>query len=78
MHLAEVMLLALASRPISRTWFRWNLGIVAVMLFGSVVTGFHYLIDGYAGIALAVLAWWAGNRIYSRTRPVRISPAASI
>ncbi len=67
MHLAEVMLLTLASRPISRRWFRWNLGLVAVMLLGSVVTGYHYLIDGWAGIALALGAWWAGNRRYRST-----------
>ncbi len=76
MHLAEMTLLALASRPISHVWFRWNLALVAVMLFGSVVTGFHYLLDGYAGIALALLSWWAGNRMYPG-EPVRILAAAS-
>jgi hypothetical protein len=33
-------------------------GIFAlVILLGSMITGWHYLIDGLAGIALAVL-WW--------------------
>ena len=28
------------------------------ILIGSVVTGWHYLIDGLAGIALASLCYW--------------------
>lgn len=33
-----------------------------VILIGSVVTGWHYLIDGIAGIALAAFSYWAGTR----------------
>lgn len=35
-----------------------------VILIGSVVTGWHYLIDGIAGIALAVACYWAGSRAW--------------
>ena len=42
---------------------RW-LGILftvnlAVILFGSVHLGWHYAVDGYAGILIALAAWWA-------------------
>jgi hypothetical protein len=34
-------------------------GIFALVIFlGSMITGWHYLIDGLAGIALALLWWW--------------------
>jgi hypothetical protein len=29
----------------------------------SVATGWHYALDGYAGIALAQLCWWAARRL---------------
>ncbi|HUO85206.1 MAG TPA: phosphatase PAP2 family protein, partial [Thermoanaerobaculia bacterium] len=51
------------SRRCSQRWFRINLVLVAVMLIGSVITGYHYLIDGWAGIALAAGCWWAATRV---------------
>jgi hypothetical protein len=34
-------------------------GIFAAAIFlGSMITGWHYLIDGLAGFALALLCWW--------------------
>ena len=47
-------------------WMRrvWRAGqvifgvFVVAILIGSVVTGWHYLIDGIAGIALACLCYW--------------------
>src|SRR5262249_25056206 len=62
LHVALVALFAFASRPVSRSWYRINLLFVFLMVLGSVVTGYHYLLDGIAGIALAGLCWWAGQR----------------
>ncbi|TIN21837.1 MAG: hypothetical protein E5Y31_19780 [Mesorhizobium sp.] len=31
---------------------------VALILFGSVYSGWHYAIDGYVSIALVILIWW--------------------
>ena len=42
--------------------------LVVWILFGSVVTGWHYLIDGLAGIALAYVCYRAGLRITPMTR----------
>jgi hypothetical protein len=64
LHLAVVTVFAVASRWTSRPWFVGNALAVLVMLIGSVVTGYHYLIDGWAGIALGLLACWMGRRLF--------------
>jgi membrane-associated phospholipid phosphatase len=33
--------------------------VTVLTLFASVVTGWHYAIDGYVGILIAALCWWA-------------------
>ena len=53
-------------------WFRrlWQTGqvifaiFVLVIFLGSVITGWHYLIDAYAGLLLAVAAYWPAARIF--------------
>ncbi|MBL8791201.1 MAG: phosphatase PAP2 family protein [Rhizobiales bacterium] len=58
MHNASALLFALA------TWRRSRgLGIAfavycAIILIGSVHLGWHYAVDGYAGLLLAALCWW--------------------
>jgi hypothetical protein len=64
LHIAVVTLFAAACRSLSRTWFAFSVGVVVLMLVGSVLTGYHFLIDGYAGILLALGAWWAGRRLH--------------
>ena len=59
MHNASTLLFALATWKRSRA-----LGIAfaiytAIILIGSVHLGWHYAVDGYAGLALAALCWWA-------------------
>jgi hypothetical protein len=45
--------------------------VASVLTFlGSLVTGWHYAVDGYAGAALAVLAYWAARRL----EPVEETP----
>lgn len=55
-------------------------GIFAVVIFiGSIVTGWHYLIDGLAGALLAALCYAVATRQYdiSRKRFFRYAPADS-
>ena len=66
MHLAVTGLFAMASRGVSRTWFRANLLLLAIMIIGSVVTGYHYLIDDYAGLLIAAGMWFLSRRYFSR------------
>lgn len=66
LHLAVVTLIALASRQLSRTWFVFNVLVVLLMLIGSVVTGYHYLLDGWAGILIGAAVWKAGLLLFRR------------
>ncbi len=69
-------LFALASRQVSRGWFRLNLLLVLVMLLGSVVTGYHYLVDGWGGILLALGTWFLGRLMYEPISVARGLPLA--
>ena len=64
LHLAVVTLFAAASRSVSRAWFVANVVVVVLILIGSVVTGYHYLVDGWAGIALGLGAFALGRRLF--------------
>lgn len=66
LHAAVVTLYAAASRRVSRTWFHVNLLVIAAIVLGSVITGYHYLVDAWAGIALALALWWACARYFER------------
>jgi hypothetical protein len=56
-------------------WMRklWTYGqivfgvFVLVIFLGSIITGWHYLVDGLAGMLLAALAYWMASRVF-RTR----------
>lgn len=69
LHLAVVTVFAVASRRVSPRWFLGNLVVVFVMLVGSVVTGYHYLVDGWAGILLALGACALGRRLFPDLPP---------
>lgn len=68
LHIGLLTLFALASRSVSRSWYRVNLLLLLLMVLGSVVTGYHYLVDSPAGAALAALCWFAGCRL-TRSAP---------
>jgi hypothetical protein len=42
------------------------LAFLALMLLGSVHLGWHYAIDGYAGIAGTIVLWWGCGRLLRR------------
>lgn len=61
LHVAYVTLLAIAARHVARFGFAIAIIAVALMQIGSVITGYHFMIDGYAGIAIAAGSWWLGS-----------------
>ena len=71
MHNASAALFALAFWKVNRPlgWF-FTL-YAAVILIGSVHLGWHYAIDGYAGIAIALGSWWLAAPLarYFTSRP---------
>ena len=52
------------------------LGASVLTFVGSIVTGWHYAVDGYAGAALACFAYWAARRLEPVASPER-GPVAS-
>lgn len=63
MHVASSVLLALFCFRISR-WLGIALSAFAVcMMIGSVLLGWHYAVDGYAGALIAVAAWTVAGRL---------------
>jgi hypothetical protein len=63
LHVASSCGFYLLARARNR-WLGWLFFVFLVlMLLGSVHLGWHYAIDGYAGLAGAVLIWWACGRL---------------
>ena len=66
-------------------WFRrlWQTGqvlfaIFVLMIFlGSVITGWHYLVDSYAGLLLAVASYWPFARVIRLREWVRLRRAVA-
>lgn len=74
LHVAYVALLAIAARHVARPAYLLALLAVLLMQFGSVITGYHFMIDGYAGIAIAAGSWWLAGATASISLPPRRSP----
>ncbi len=63
LHNASAALMALAAWKMNRTAGILLTLFAVIILIGSVHLGWHYAIDGYAGIALAVSLWWVSGPI---------------
>lgn len=58
LHVAVVALIALFFSPVSPILGVIGAVYTVIMLIGSVLLQWHYAVDGYAGIALALIVWW--------------------
>ena len=63
LHVAFHWLFALQARPLGRGLTALFALMTLLTFVGSLRTGWHYAVDGYAGVALATLAWWAARRL---------------
>lgn len=64
LHVGLVALYALFLSG-SRRWVVWCAWIyVLLVLTGSCVTGWHYLVDGIAGIGMAAVAWFLARLLF--------------
>lgn len=72
MHLATSTLMALYAFRHSRALGLAMCVFVAIILIGSVYLGWHYAVDGYAGILLGIAGWYFGWRlaVWSHRKPV--------
>jgi hypothetical protein len=71
LHVAVFVLYGLWGRLIHRAWFYWN-ALVGVLIFiGSMLTGYHYLVDGLGGALIAAFGYVAARRYALLTSPAR-------
>lgn len=71
LHVAMPALYAAStwSRARRESWGWW--GFTALTLAGSVVLAWHYAVDGYAAILLALACWWIAGHLTPQTTPAR-------
>ena len=63
LHVAGQAFLAFAARK-RHPRLAFLFGLCSVLtFFGSLITGWHYAVDGYAGFLLAWGSWWLGKRL---------------
>jgi membrane-associated phospholipid phosphatase len=68
MHVGTAVLFLLTARASGVRWFKWFTTVFALAIFfGSIMLGWHYAVDGYAGALIALLCWWASGK-YLRHR----------
>jgi hypothetical protein len=73
LHVAYIALLAIAARHVARFGFAIAIIAVVLMQVGSVITGYHFMIDGYGGILIAAGSWWLARATESTSLPPRRS-----
>ena len=67
MHVIAATLIAFLLRSMDKRLGWLGIAFVAFIEIGSVRLGWHYAIDGYAGICSAVIVWWAAGKIVSNS-----------
>lgn len=68
MHLSMATLMVLSARRLDRRLTAVALVYLVFLQIGSVHLGWHYAIDGYAGIAGTLAIWWALGRLVPAPR----------
>ena len=63
MHNASAVLFALMFREISKPVGRFFTAYAVLILATSVHLGWHYAVDGYAAIILAMVCWWVAKPV---------------
>jgi membrane-associated phospholipid phosphatase len=66
MHVTVAWTIGLYAWSIHRFAGALAFAFAAIILLGSVYLGWHYAIDGYAGILLATLVWWGCGKKYAK------------
>jgi PAP2 superfamily len=72
MHVASSILFAICGFATGRRWLGWLMVVFNVLIFlGSIHMGWHYAVDGYAGVLIAVVCWWIAGKITDWDRAAR-------
>lgn len=63
MHVSSTVMMTIYAFSVSRVW-GWIMSVfAAIILIGSVQLGWHYAIDGYVSIVLALGTYWFARRV---------------
>lgn len=77
MHNASALVFALAFGQVNRKLGWFYLAYTVVILLGSVHSGWHYAVDGYAGLAIAWVSWIVAGHLArwheARTEVIRFN-----
>ncbi|MBN9216614.1 MAG: phosphatase PAP2 family protein [Mesorhizobium sp.] len=68
MHVAIATLNAFFLTGFGRRWAAFGWSFAALILFGSVYTGWHYAVDGYLSILVVSLLWYLTGRFVLSSR----------
>jgi hypothetical protein len=72
MHVGTSALFAFLGFASGKRWLAWLLtAFASLVMVGSVHLGWHYAIDGYAGVAVAAFGWWLAGRLVMWDRRTR-------
>jgi hypothetical protein len=80
LHVAVFVLYSLWARHIGRIWVWTGISIGLLILVGSLLTGYHYFVDGLAGGLVSAFAYVVGRRypvIWRRRSGPGAAPAPS-
>ncbi|MEM6588834.1 MAG: phosphatase PAP2 family protein [Pseudomonadota bacterium] len=66
MHVASTVMMTLYAFSVSRVWGWIMTAFATVILVGSIQLGWHYAIDGYVSVVLALGIYWIARRVVRR------------
>jgi membrane-associated phospholipid phosphatase len=67
LHVATSVLFVLLALKWGKRWFiAFTIPFAIWIFLGSIMLGWHYAVDGYAGAAIAVACWWAAGKYVKR------------
>jgi hypothetical protein len=69
MHIGTSVLFMLLGFASGKRWVGITFAVFLALIFlGSIMLGWHYAIDAYAGAAVAVFGWWVAGRLVAWDR----------
>jgi hypothetical protein len=69
MHIGTSVLFMLLGFASGKRWVGIIFAVFLALIFlGSIMLGWHYAIDAYAGTAVAVFGWWVAGRLVAWDR----------
>ena len=72
MHVGSSILFIIGGFATGKRWLGWAMVVFALAIFvGSIHLGWHYAVDGYLGVIIALACWWIAGKIVNWDRAAR-------